>query len=158
MPIRLKDKDRHYIYIVGDIVARAMLFASQRLKSVSMRVDVGDVVIKCAPPLLTQALTNLVENAADAAGPDGWVDLRAAVGGNAVTITVTDSGPGVPQDLRDRVFEPFFTTKPEGMGMGLSISRSIVAAHGGRFRAIPNEPRGAVFQFALPTIASDTSK
>ena len=51
----------------------------------------------------------------------------------------------------ERVFEPFYTTKPEGMGMGLSICRSIIEAHGGRLWAIPCEPQGALFQFTIPT-------
>jgi signal transduction histidine kinase len=61
------------------------------------------------------------------------------------------SGPGLDQAQKDRVFEAFFTTKSEGMGMGLSICRSIIDAHGGRLWASPNLPNGAVFQFTLPT-------
>jgi signal transduction histidine kinase len=67
-----------------------------------------------------------------------------------VSVEVRDSGPGfAPADL-DRVFEAFYTTKPEGMGMGLSICRSIIESHGGRLWAIPCEPQGALFQFTIP--------
>jgi signal transduction histidine kinase len=143
---------------LGDIVSRAMLFAAQRLKSVEMRVDVGDVVIKCAPPLLTQALTNLIENAADAAtganGAKGWVDVRATTAGNAVTIEISDSGPGVPKHLRDRVFEPFFTTKTViGTGLGLSLARQIVERHAGTLEIhdLDNSERSA-FVIHLPGV------
>jgi len=68
-----------------------------------------------------------------------------------VWITARDSGPGFdPVDI-DRLFNAFYTTKPQGLGMGLSISRSIIEAHGGRLWAKANAPRGAVFQFSLPT-------
>jgi signal transduction histidine kinase len=67
-----------------------------------------------------------------------------------VLTAVRDSGPGVdPKDL-DRLFDAFYTTKPQGLGMGLAISRSIIEAHGGRLWAKANEPRGTVFQFTLP--------
>jgi Histidine kinase-, DNA gyrase B-, and HSP90-like ATPase len=69
---------------------------------------------------------------------------------DAVLVAVRDSGPGIdPKDLH-RVFEIFYTTKSDGTGMGLSISRSIIEAHGGHLWADLNTPRGAVFQFALP--------
>ncbi len=61
-----------------------------------------------------------------------------------------DSGPGINPENLDRIFERFFTTKANGMGMGLSICRSIIEAHSGRLWAEANEPRGAVFQFTLP--------
>jgi signal transduction histidine kinase len=63
---------------------------------------------------------------------------------------VWDTGPGLSPESLARLFEPFYTTKPEGMGMGLSICRSIIEAHGGRLWATGREPRGAVFQFAIP--------
>jgi signal transduction histidine kinase len=72
-----------------------------------------------------------------------------------VLITVRDSGPGLDPRRLNRLFDPFYTTKPQGMGMGLAISRSIVEAHGGRLWAKASEPRGAVFQFTLP-IRHDT--
>ena len=67
-----------------------------------------------------------------------------------VLVAVRDSGPGIDPAHLDRVFEAFYTTKSSGTGMGLSICRSIIDAHGGRLRADANEPRGAVFQFTLP--------
>jgi signal transduction histidine kinase len=67
-----------------------------------------------------------------------------------VLVAVRDTGLGIDPDRLERVFDSFYTTKPSGMGLGLSICRSIVDAHGGRLWADANEPRGAVFQFTLP--------
>jgi signal transduction histidine kinase len=67
-----------------------------------------------------------------------------------VLVEVGDSGPGLDPASLDHLFASFYTTKPDGMGMGLAISRSIVASHGGQLRAIPNQPYGAVFRFTLP--------
>jgi signal transduction histidine kinase len=67
-----------------------------------------------------------------------------------VLIAVRDSGPGLDPQRLNHLFDAFYTTKPQGLGMGLTISRSIVEAHGGRLRAKANTPRGAVFEFTLP--------
>jgi signal transduction histidine kinase len=67
-----------------------------------------------------------------------------------VLVAVRDSGPGMDPESLDHLFTAFYTTKPQGMGMGLAISRSIIEAHGGRVWATANEGRGAVFQFMLP--------
>jgi len=69
---------------------------------------------------------------------------------NGIVVAVGDSGPGIDPENLERVFEAFYTTKSSGVGMGLSICRSIIGAHGGRLWADANEPRGAVFQFTLP--------
>ena len=69
---------------------------------------------------------------------------------NEVCLGVQDTGPGLSPESLPRLFEPFYTTKPEGMGMGLSICRSIIEAHGGRLWATPCEPQGALFQFTIP--------
>ena len=70
-----------------------------------------------------------------------------------VLLSVTDSGIGLDPKHAERLFESFFTTKTEGMGMGLSISRAIIEAHGGRLWATPNAASGATFQFTLPMSA-----
>ena len=67
-----------------------------------------------------------------------------------VVVAVRDSGPGIDPEHLERVFDAFYTTKPSGTGMGLSICRSIIHAHGGKLWAETNEPRGVVFQFTLP--------
>jgi signal transduction histidine kinase len=73
-------------------------------------------------------------------------------------VAVGDSGPGLDFAWTERLFDAFFTTKAEGMGMGLSICRTIIDAHGGRLWASPNLPNGAVFQFTLPAAIGDASK
>jgi signal transduction histidine kinase len=110
---------------------------------------------------LQQVLLNLILNAVDAMRQSSSSLRELSIisrseGRKEVLVEVRDSGAGFEAETLDRIFDPFFTTKADGMGMGLSISRSIVVAHGGRLWAIANEPRGAVFQFALPATVSDT--
>jgi signal transduction histidine kinase len=85
--------------------------------------------------------------------------VRSQHGGpGTVRIAFEDSGPGLAPESMDRLFDAFFTTKPNGMGMGLSICRSIITAHGGRLWASPRSPRGAVFQFTVPIAPTARSK
>ena len=102
-----------------------------------------------------QVVLNLVLNAVEAMGSVEGGDRELLVStkqteGNGVLVAVRDSGPGVDPGHLDRAFEPFYTTKVSGVGMGLSICRSIIEAHRGRLWAEANEPRGAVFQFTIP--------
>jgi len=76
--------------------------------------------------------------------------IRSAQNPDGVLIQVQDSGPGIAPEVADRIFEPFFTTKPEGIGMGLAISRSIVESHGGNLWA-ESSYNGALIQFTLPS-------
>ena len=103
---------------------------------------------------LQQVMLNLIMNGIDAMSmitdrPRKLL-IKSAKNPDSVSIQVRDSGTGLNLEQADRVFEPFFTTKPEGIGMGLSISRSIIASHGGRLWA-ESASNGALFQFTLPT-------
>jgi signal transduction histidine kinase len=103
---------------------------------------------------LQQVLLNLLLNAAEAMGSveEGARELLISTEEKqtGALVAVRDSGPGIDTEYLDRVFDAFYTTKPGGTGMGLSICRSIIQAHGGKLWAEANEPRGAVFQFTLP--------
>jgi signal transduction histidine kinase len=103
---------------------------------------------------LQQVLLNLIVNAIEAmSGIDERRELTivsATDGPEAVAVEVRDSGMGLDPERATRLFEPFYTTKSEGIGIGLSISRSIVEAHGGHLSAAANVPHGAVFRFSLP--------
>jgi signal transduction histidine kinase len=107
-----------------------------------------------------QIVLNLIMNAVEAMADvsNGSRDLLISTAGdisNGVLVTVRDSGPGLTPESLERLFDPFYTTKPGGMGMGLSICRSIIEAHGGRVWAAATVPRGASFQFTLPAHSSD---
>jgi signal transduction histidine kinase len=108
-----------------------------------------------------QVILNLILNAVEAmsGSREGERELLIRTrtdDSDAVLVAVRDSGPGLDPTNMDRIFEAFYTTKPEGMGMGLSICRSIIDAHGGRLWAAANIPRGAVFQFTLPLERGET--
>jgi C4-dicarboxylate-specific signal transduction histidine kinase len=104
---------------------------------------------------LQQVLMNLIVNSIDAMKEvDGARELTVKsqrTDEEEVLVSVSDAGVGLPRQQADQIFNAFFTTKPQGTGMGLRISRSIVESHGGRLWAADNSPRGASFHFALPT-------
>ena len=103
-----------------------------------------------------QVLLNLVMNGCDAIanGPDGDAKLIIRTGlikGEGISVSVADHGIGLAPDKLEQVFEPFFSTKPNGMGLGLSVCRTIITAHGGKLWAANNGERGATFHFTLPS-------
>jgi len=107
---------------------------------------------------LQQVVFNLITNAIEAMSSTapGSRMLRLRSEGSDTgecIVAVEDSGPGIEPEKLQRIFEPFFTSKSKGMGMGLSVCRSIVEAHGGRLWVAGNTSRGAEFQFALPVAA-----
>jgi signal transduction histidine kinase len=128
-----------------------------------LRLELGSGL----PPLLgdrvqlQQVLINLVINGIQAMADIGDDPRELLIESHRdsdgqVVVAVQDSGPGVDPESANRLFDAFFTTKAEGMGMGLSICRSIIEAHGGQVWASNNAGHGAIFQFSLPSI-SDAS-
>jgi light-regulated signal transduction histidine kinase (bacteriophytochrome) len=82
--------------------------------------------------------------------------LHSRANGSSVTIEVSDQGSGLPAHEADRIFEPFFTTKSAGMGIGLSICKTVIEEHGGQIQAFTNETGGATFRILVPTATGDT--
>jgi hypothetical protein len=109
---------------------------------------------------LQQVVLNLILNAVEAMGSSKAEARELLISTkqdhNCILVAVCDSGPGIAPAHFERVFDAFYTTKPKGVGMGLSICRSIINTHGGRLWAEANEPRGTVFQFTLPRAESNS--
>jgi PAS domain S-box-containing protein len=125
--------------------------------SVSLRTQLADDMPRiCADRVqLQQVIVNLILNAVEAmsavSAESRDLLIRTSRGqSDSAFVTVEDSGPGLPTGNLDRVFDPFYTTKPGGLGIGLSICRSIIEAHGGRLWAAARAPRGTSFNFTLP--------
>jgi C4-dicarboxylate-specific signal transduction histidine kinase len=155
VPLHINDVIRDVIVLMGGEFRRRGVRVETSLSS-----DLGSVIGDRVQ--LQQVVLNLIMNGieamADSAHGQRRIQIRS--GGDesgGVLVAVTDSGLGLDLVRADRLFEAFFTTKPEGMGMGLSICRSIIDAHGGRLWASPNLPNGAVFQFILPAAIGDES-
>jgi signal transduction histidine kinase len=104
---------------------------------------------------LQQVMLNLIVNAIQAMSGVGkgarelQISIDAVPSEGGVRVGVRDTGPGLSPESLSRLFEPFYTTKADGMGMGLSICRSIIEAHGGQLWATKREPKGALFQFTI---------
>jgi C4-dicarboxylate-specific signal transduction histidine kinase len=149
-------KDR--LDVNGMILEIIEITRGEALKNgISVLTELADhlPVVEADRVQLQQVLLNLIVNALDAMGAanEGPRQLLISTGKvetSGVLVAVQDSGPGLEAAMLERVFESFYTTKPTGLGLGLSICRSIIEAHGGRLWASTNQGRGATFQFNLP--------
>lgn len=136
----------------------AGLLARAPVVSVEHKLPAADRSVLIDQLQVQQVLLNLFKNAWDAqqtAGSDVPIEVRLEREGGRCLVSVRDHGPGLPRELRSRLFEPFFTTKPDGLGLGLSICKTIVEAHGGELMAGAAESGpGLVFRFSLPLAVS----
>ena len=139
---------------VRDCVESVLTILGYRLKD---RVHVETTFglpeeIDCYASLLNQAIMNLVSNAIDAMDGAGTLRINTGLSGAEYAISVADTGPGIPAELRERVLEPFFTTKAvgQGTGLGLSITYSIVRKHGGVLELLDAEGGGTCAVIRIP--------
>jgi signal transduction histidine kinase len=142
--------------LVGEVAALVRADAVARHVKLEVNVSPGLPPVNGDRVHLQQVLLNLILNGMDALNGTAPDDRRVTVcalldGSQSIEIAIKDSGPGVPADELAHVFDPFFSTKPNGMGMGLPISRTIIEAHGGRLWGENNKGRGATFRFTLQT-------
>ncbi|MFO0679273.1 MAG: ATP-binding protein [Polyangiaceae bacterium] len=137
---------------LGELVGRASRLLGPSLDGVQVKSDFPEnSTLSCSPSLLAQVFIILLENGAQAVKRGGWIRITFRMEPNNAVIEVSDSGTGVPVDLRERVFEPFFTTKPvgEGTGLGLSTARQLVGHHGGTLEIV-GANGGSVFRISIP--------
>jgi PAS domain S-box-containing protein len=155
-----KDNHERLLLSINDLVREVLTLIHSDLerRQITLRSQFHDGLPKITGERvpLQQVLLNLIMNAAEAmsavTGRERLLTIQAALNEQtSVLITVEDTGCGIDQVHLDRIFEPFFTTKSHGMGLGLSICRSIIEAHGGRLWALPGSPFGTAFHLTLPS-------
>jgi two-component system NtrC family sensor kinase len=151
---RIDEGERKVIDVRDNIESVLTILRHRCGSEISLTMECVDVPdLDCYPSLLNQAIMNLVANAIDAVEGEGKVSVRAYTEDVNCVIAVTDNGPGVPVNLRERVFEPFFTTKPvgQGTGLGLSMTYAIVKKHNGELEITDVPGGGACVAIRLPT-------
>jgi PAS domain S-box-containing protein len=125
---------------------------------ISMELEPELLIVEGDADQLKQVLLNLLQNAIDAMDGAGSLKLWSRKELGFVELGVQDSGPGIPESVRERIFDPFFTTKPEGSGLGLAISRTIIQDHGGSLRMESTPGRGTTFIIRLPLAGDCTGR
>jgi signal transduction histidine kinase len=157
-----KSSPRRELVAINDVIGEMILLLQCEANddAVSIRTDLATDLPKITADRvqLQQVLMNLMLNGIEAMKETGGVltvksQLREA---GQIQISIHDTGPGLPAGAADQIFEAFFTTKPQGSGMGLAISRSIMESHGGRLWATANDGRGTTFHFTLPAAPAET--
>jgi two-component system sensor histidine kinase DctS len=144
--------------VLLDAILPLVQLQARKLR-VQVQLDVADALppVLCDRSMVEQVLLNLTRNAMQAMEPpevaERVLELRVApLAGSTgwIEFAVSDRGPGIPPEVAERLFTPFFTTKEEGMGLGLSLCRTVVEQHGGALSFAANQPQGTVFRFTLP--------
>lgn len=150
------DTDREWEEVdIREGIHDTLQLTSNRIKYYDIDIQLDEVpLISANPAALNQVWTNIVLNAADAMGKQGALRIRCSHDQNTITVTISDTGPGIDEEIIERIFESNFSTKKSeikfGLGIGLSISRDIVHQHGGKITASNASHGGAVFTVTLP--------
>jgi two-component system sensor histidine kinase TtrS len=155
----LRGESRRERVDLNDVVRRALRFAEGEARRAEVRIDLKlapeALPIEVDPIQIEQVLLNLVQNGFEVMSEDDRSDRVLTIetrrlGRDGVEVTVCDTGAGISAEVAARLFDPFFSTKPDGLGLGLSICRTIVEAHGGRLWTTPSpHGRGTVVGFTL---------
>ena len=168
--VRRRDQLREEVSpnaLLNDIMPLVNLQARKLQVRVRVEVDDGLPDVLCDRIMVEQVLLNLARNAMQAMDlpdlRDRPLEFRvrraaSAEGNRWLEFSVADGGAGIPGDVARQLFTPFFTTKTEGMGLGLSLCRTVVEQHGGYLDFVPNTPSGTVFRFTLPAVANRKAK
>jgi two-component system, LuxR family, sensor kinase FixL len=138
--------------LINEAVELALIDVRQRGVSIRLGKVPADVSILADKVQIQQVLLNLLRNAAEAVANEECreIALLTEASAAAIQISVVDNGPGLPEEIRDKLFQPFVSTKRTGMGVGLSICHTIITDHDGRLWAEPNPEGGTIFRFTLP--------
>ena len=128
------------------------LIGTSRLVNLDLNIAPGAAHAYIDRVQIQQVLLNLMRNAVEAMGasPQRKLSISTRANGDMVEVSVSDTGPGLTPEMRDRLFHPFTTTKADGLGIGLSICRTIIEAHGGELTCQSHEGQGTDFRFTLP--------
>lgn len=139
---------------INDVTAKSLLSLSERIlkKGLSLRQDFQNDIpeFEADADRLQQVLINIIKNAVEASPERAEIHIETAREGSNVVVRITDGGPGIPLEVRDRVFEPFYSNKQEGTGLGLCISQRIVDQHGGTIYIEDGPEGGTTFVIQLP--------
>ena len=144
--------------LIEEASALALVGAREHGVRVRFRFDPAVDLVLADKVQVQQVALNLIRNAVDAMEDSARRELLVALDpaeGGFARVSVADTGPGVSPEIAAQLFQPFVTTKRTGMGVGLSISRTIVEAHGGRIWLEPNPGGGAIFRFTLQAVGKD---
>ena len=154
-----KESPAKQLFDINDLIRDLAVFVREQAlrQGIAMRMELSSGLpkVRADRVQLEQVVLNLVMNAMDAmrdqtSPPKEVVISSRRESQTNILIIVEDSGPGLNPEIAEKIFSPFFTTKPQGTGMGLSISRSIVESHGGRLWSVPRPSGGGIFQFTIP--------
>jgi two-component system sensor histidine kinase FlrB len=140
---------------VGSLLVDLIGLTGSAIQPAGIRLEAVDAAGSSAVygnrEALLGALQNLIINAAQAAGTGGAIQVCAQrAGSDSIEIQVSDNGPGVPEELRERIFDPFFTTRAQGTGLGLAVVHAVARAHQGTVRVMPRDGGGSTFVLRLP--------
>ncbi|MFG6120748.1 ATP-binding protein [Thalassobacillus sp. B23F22_16] len=135
--------------MLGDVIT--LMDTQAKMQSITIRTEIPEgIFIFCDRSQIKQVFINIIKNAIEAMQEGGLLEIKVSRKDNRVHIDIVDEGPGIPEDVRQKITEPFFTTKKNGTGLGLMISSQILDKHNGFFEIHPNETIGTTFRLVLP--------